>query len=336
MIPLHSLQYVQFNKGFNGLLINTPSNNNSIVVSTVFGVGSVHDNIYGAAHFLEHIILRGNNQFNSEELRKMNNKQLLNISAITSREITKFQCITNPLYWKRDITTIMSLLFQPSFNNKQIIKENTIINSERQYVKMDKTQQLFQKKHELLFGNNTPFGHEIIGSEYSQKQIQILELQRMYNKYYYSNNCCIGVLCPYQYQNQLINFINKNISQFYHKQDSKNQCFKYTHINQYKKPNIISKDGCCIATKGSFRNRLITDLINYKVSLNQESYHIPYYHYNLIISSSPLDLKNIQINSSLKENYLNKVKVIFNNNPILLLDYYLTFDKFHYIYLKKL
>ncbi|BFU18494.1 peptidase M16 family protein [Entamoeba histolytica HM-1:IMSS-B] len=334
MLPFHSLQYIQFNKGFNGFLINTPNNNNNIIISTAFGVGSVHDNIYGAAHFLEHIILRGNNQFNSEELRKMNNKQLLNISAITSREITKFQCITSPLYWKRDITTMMSLLFQPTFNNKQIIKENNIINSERQYVKMDKTQLLFQKKHELLFGNNTPFGHEIIGSEYSQKQIQFLELQTMYNKYYNSKNCCIGIICPYQYQTQLIKFINKNINQFYLKQYSKNQCFKSTHISQYKKPKIISKDNYCIVTKGSFRNRLITDLINYKVSLNQESYHIPYHYYNLIISSSPLNLKFLQINSSLKENYLNKVNEVFNTNPILLLDYYLMFElNFYYIHL---
>ncbi|KAL7712725.1 Uncharacterized protein QTN25_009557 [Entamoeba marina] len=149
----------------------------NILLSLQFGVGSAHDTFHGIAHFIEHLLLRGNKQYDVNSLKKLHSTFPVNLSGYTSREFTRYQSILSPQTIKRDIPLTLSLLTQPLFLFKTINREYDIIEKERVDSNLNSLQKFLQEKHEELFGKNSHLGHDILGSNQS---IHNISLQHLY------------------------------------------------------------------------------------------------------------------------------------------------------------
>lgn len=332
MIPKHTIQLIPIqSNGCNNQIVLLNQNNNynkqidSIVIKCLFGCGSVHEKKQGTAHYLEHLLLRGNKEYPKKKLIQMNYTSPLNISASTSRESTQFECYTNEKWWKRDIKTFLSLLFQPSFNslqmNHKMKNELKIIETERKTISFDKTQHFFQLHHENIFGKNSAFGHDILGSSKSLQQMKIHDLSSFYKQYYGLNTSCIGI---YTSNHKLNESILKEIEHI------KGNKIKSIHYNPHSK--IVhydikqmnkNVDDQVLITKGSYESRLITDVVGYQLNKYQQTYHLPYSKFNILLSHNPINKSFIHINVTTTSQYLSSAMKKFNEYPSSLLDFYM-------------
>ena len=302
----------------------------SVYCSLQFGCGSVHDSVSGIAHYLEHLLLRGNDEYEKKELVKMNKDNYININANTTREYTRYQSISSEKYYSRDVQLLLSLLTKPSFNKIIIKNELKNIINERNMIQLDRTQLFLQSKHEQLFGRNSLLGHDILGNVGIIPTIQ--NLNTFYQQHYCLKNLTGVISAP---SSSLLNKTCDMSEQHFQKQNlfipshskliSPNVSMNEgTRVMKYNKP-LVRRSQTCLTAKGSYRNRLLGDVVTFSINKKQPCYHIPYSSINSIVSNQRIYKSMITINTTMINDYLSLAQYYFKNDNQYSVDFYLKF-----------
>jgi len=164
-------------------------------------IGGLHEitNERGISHFIEHMVFKGTNSKNNEEL----NIELENLggeyNAYTDYTCTVFNTTTLNEELINSIELISDMVKNSVFKNEEIEKERGVILAEIRSSKDDIEDLTFQRVNEIGF-DKSPLKCDIIGKESIVKKLSRNQLQQYFKKYYIPNNTFITIVSAFDHE----------------------------------------------------------------------------------------------------------------------------------------
>lgn len=179
----------------NGLrLVASKTNSKVVAINVLFNVGSQNESKEqeGYAHFIEHLMFKGSNDYSAEELMDRFTFLGADYNAYTTRTVTRytFKCLKENF---EDCFKIYADMFKSAkFDAAEIDKEREVVIEEMKKCDDDPIEVLYRAVMNNYFGDN-PFAHDELGREEIIKNATREELLAFKNKFYRPENCLISV-----------------------------------------------------------------------------------------------------------------------------------------------
>ncbi|KAM0676209.1 hypothetical protein GVAV_000172 [Gurleya vavrai] len=278
-------------------MITNPTIDKSAMALSV-QVGSLHENIPGLAHFLEHMLFMGTEAFPDEnDFMQFLSQHNGSSNAYTCEEITNYFFDCDPKYFKKAALKFSHFFKTPLFNESSIEREINAVDSEFKMAKnndgwrIQRMMNLFSVFEEFTIGNDETL--RIKGIRDS--------VINFYKKTYFSSKMVL--VCFHNNENIKDFIINefeniKNSDEKIDKDNLKDELKNNKNILEYFNPNEKN--------------------IKYDVNLFKESLFKPEYVNKVNYVQSLQDTKNLVIYIEIPKEYL-----IFENNNIGFLKYIL-------------
>lgn len=163
-------------------------------VSIMFFVGSQNENVKeeGYAHFIEHMIFKSSEHFETEQA--MDKLALLgaDYNAYTSKTVTRFvfKCLKEN--FKETFELYSDLIIRPKFRQDELDKEREVIIEEMKKCQDDPVEVMYETAV-ANFYNGLSYAHDALGREENILGVSREELLEFKNRFYKANNCIISV-----------------------------------------------------------------------------------------------------------------------------------------------
>lgn len=180
----------------NGLRLVTIKRDTSIAsVQAGVKVGSLYENDKekGISHFIEHVLFKGTELFNNEELNSLLEERGGEYNAYTDYNCTVLSMTALMEEIQECIKLMSQMLISPTFLEKELEKERGVILAELRTSKDDLEDLSFRKVNEAAF-DKSPLKYDTIGEERTVKSFKRRQIVEFYKKYYVPNNCCITLV----------------------------------------------------------------------------------------------------------------------------------------------
>jgi predicted Zn-dependent peptidase len=180
-------------------------------------IGPIYEEIgeKGISHFIEHMLFKGTNNRNNEELNDSLEQLGGEYNAYTDYTSTVFSITALEEELESGISLLSDMLVNSTFPNEEIEKERGVILAEIRTSKDDIEDLSFRKINEFAFKKNA-LKHEIIGEEKTVLGFCREQLKNFYGQYYVPNNCFITVVSSMDH-NDVENMVNQYFSNWIRK-----------------------------------------------------------------------------------------------------------------------
>ena len=189
---------LKVNKLSNGLhynISNIPEYNKvCICLSIKTGSNSESNNLFGMAHFLEHMLFKGTYKFSNQSslTKKVEDKQG-KINGYTTNIITQYYISIPSKNAHVALKTIIKMLMNSILMCRDIELEKRVVNNEKNKRNDNINTFLFKSAVSFHFGENTPYGHFVNGKKSKVDSFTRGHLLAFLNYYYIPENIHIGV-----------------------------------------------------------------------------------------------------------------------------------------------
>lgn len=187
------MEIKQYENGLR-LVVNTSKNKDIVSFKVFVKAGSMDEdeNNLGTAHFLEHMFFKSTKKHTAKELLTRFDFFGANQNAYTSNTKTcyYFQSLSENL--KNCIELYSEMFFNRDYNKEEIENEKNVIIEELKRDEDIPSSKCIRLAVNSLF-NETPYQHDIIGTEESVRKISKQKLVDFKNKYYNAKNIVISV-----------------------------------------------------------------------------------------------------------------------------------------------
>ncbi len=195
MLNVSKLQTRRLSSGL-GLVVYPIRSTKFIEIALGIGVGTRYEpeHLAGIAHFVEHILFRGCEKFQTSfELNRTFDSISDGLNAFTHKEYTVYQTRVFHDALKPAIEAIASVVGEPLFKDvdieRGIILEELLEDLDEQ----GRQASLENIARKLTFGNHS-LGRNVLGTKSSLKRIQLEDLKYFHSQFYQPNNMVL-VLC---------------------------------------------------------------------------------------------------------------------------------------------
>lgn len=174
----------------NGIRVTTiPVLSDLTTVGVWVKSGSIYENRAnnGVAHFLEHIIYRGNSKYPQLQLERATDQRGINLRAATSRTTTSFIGMAEQSQVGAAIDMLAQLVYNPNINDEVVNSEKQTILQEEFEVSHDFNEVLWDKLHEISF-SGCSVGMPILGTSKTIKDMTAKMVQEHYDKFFTPEN----------------------------------------------------------------------------------------------------------------------------------------------------
>lgn len=189
----------------NGLEVLTVKKDTQIAsVNVGIRVGSLDEKLEekGIAHFIEHMLFKGTDNRNYEEIN--DSLELLGgeYNAYTDYAATVYtiSCLAEEI--KNGVEILGDMIINSSFRDEEIEKERGVILAEIRTSKDDVEDLSFKKINDEAFVKS-PLKYDVAGLEENVKCYNKDELKKFYNKYYVPNNAVITIVSSFDHEEAL-------------------------------------------------------------------------------------------------------------------------------------
>lgn len=181
-------------------------------------IGSIYEDEThkGISHFIEHMLFKGTETMNNEELNCYLEQLGGEYNAYTGYNCTVYSITALMEETEEALRIMSSMIIHPTFPMDEIEKERGVILSEINTGKDDLENISFININEFAF-KKSPLKFDTLGTEATVKSFTGQQLIDYYNKYYIPNNCCISIVSPLEHE-QVLNLVNKYFSKWDKKQ----------------------------------------------------------------------------------------------------------------------
>lgn len=181
------------NNGLNIITVKKDTQISSLHFGVKIGAMYEKDDEKGISHFIEHMIFKGTNSMNNEELN--DSLELLGgeYNAYTDYGCTVYSITSLEEEIFNGIDLIGDMIMNSSFPEEEIEKERGVILSEIKSSKDDTEDFSFKKAYEKAF-YKSPLRYDISGTEENVKKFAKKDLMEFYKKYYVPNNSYIVIV----------------------------------------------------------------------------------------------------------------------------------------------
>lgn len=180
----------------NGLkLVTIKKDTNIASIQAGIKVGSLYEKEMekGISHFIEHMLFKGTELQNNEELNRSLEERGGEYNAYTDYNCTVYS-MTALIEETEECMKLMSeMLMRSTFQEDELEKERGVILSEIRTSKDDLEDLSFRRVNEAAFDKG-PLKYDTIGEEKTVKSFTKKQIVEFYRKYYVPNNCIITVV----------------------------------------------------------------------------------------------------------------------------------------------
>ena len=171
--------------------VSSPVSHAGVIVNT--GTRDEHDDEAGIAHFIEHVIFKGTHKRNTYQVLSYLENVGGDINAYTTKEETFFYASILNEYFPRCVELLADIIFNSSFNHKDIETEKEVVKEEIKSYKDTPSELIFDEFENLVFHNH-PLGTNILGTPQSIKKINEKKINSFVNRTYNTDNMVIAVV----------------------------------------------------------------------------------------------------------------------------------------------
>ena len=196
----------------NGLKLITIKRDTEIAaIHAGIKVGSLYEgeNEKGISHFIEHMLFKGTENMNNEELNSCLENLGGEYNAYTDYNCTVFSITALVEEMENSIKLISDMLINSNFPEDELEKERNVILAEIRTSKDDVEDYSFDRINMEAF-EKSPLRYGTIGEENSVKSFTREQICDFYCKYYVPNNCYISVVSSYEHE-----YVKKLIEKYY-------------------------------------------------------------------------------------------------------------------------
>lgn len=167
----------------------------SVSVGVFVKIGSKHEqkSNYGIAHFTEHMMFKGTKKRSAQQIARDMDALGANSNAYTSKELTCYyiHCLDDNV--DECVEVLSDIMLNSVFPDAEIERERNVI-LEEIAMDQDSPDDLSQTLCAAAYwGEDTPFGHEILGSEKNVKTFTRDDILAFVQKYYTCENIVISI-----------------------------------------------------------------------------------------------------------------------------------------------
>lgn len=193
----------------NGLEILTIKKDTQITsINLGVKVGSIYESLEekGISHFIEHMLFKGTNKRNNEELNDELEALGGEYNAYTDYNSTVYtiSCLSEEL--ENACILLGDMITSSNFPEEEIERERGVILAEMRTSKDDIEDLSFKRVNEVAF-NSSPLRYDVTGLEEVVKGFKRDDIKRFYNKYYTPKNSLITMVSSMEHEEakELIN-----------------------------------------------------------------------------------------------------------------------------------
>lgn len=156
-----------------------------VTVRAIVNAGSIHDEVPGTAHFLEHMFFKGSQRRRGQELNRFI-ATIGSANAETDRRKTIFYIDTTGPELLPAFDTLCEVLFLPAFDPEELENERTVILQEWQHAQDEPFHYFYQEANKQLFTG--ALGQPVIGDSESIKKMRVDDLCAFRDEHYNLRN----------------------------------------------------------------------------------------------------------------------------------------------------
>tara|TARA_B100000945_G_scaffold242674_1_gene198882 strand:+ start:1141 stop:2403 length:1263 start_codon:yes stop_codon:yes gene_type:complete len=146
----------------------------------------------GTAHFLEHMIFKGNNKILPGEFDQKI-ESLGGISnASTGYDDAHYYVLIPPTNFKESLALLTNIVLSPSININEFNKEKNVVIDEIKQQNDQPEEKLFNFFLKRVWGNHN-YAKSILGTEKSVKSLEIFDLENFHRNHYVKEKICIAI-----------------------------------------------------------------------------------------------------------------------------------------------
>ncbi|MEO2506879.1 pitrilysin family protein [Clostridium paraputrificum] len=193
----------------NGLEILTIKKDTQIAsINLGVKVGAIYESLEekGISHFIEHMLFKGTNKRNNEELNDELEALGGEYNAYTDYNSTVYtiSCLSEEL--ENACILLGDMITSSNFPEEEIERERGVILAEMRTSKDDIEDLSFKRVNEVAF-NSSPLRYDVTGLEEVVKGLKRDDIKRFYNKYYTPKNSLITMVSSMEHEDakELIN-----------------------------------------------------------------------------------------------------------------------------------
>ena len=186
----------------NGLEILTIKKDTQIAsINLGVKVGSIYESLEekGISHFIEHMLFKGTNKRNNEELNDELEALGGEYNAYTDYNSTVYtiSCLSEEL--ENACILLGDMITSSNFPEEEIERERGVILAEMRTSKDDIEDLSFKRVNEVAF-NSSPLRYDVTGLEEVVKGLKRDDIKRFYNKYYTPKNSLITMVSSMEHE----------------------------------------------------------------------------------------------------------------------------------------
>lgn len=175
-------------------------------------IGSIYENENqkGISHFIEHMIFKGTETMNNEELNSALEQLGGEYNAYTGYNCTVFSITSLYEEIEESLSIMSSMLMKPTFPSDELEKERGVILAEISTEKDDIENLSFININEFAF-EKSALKYDTLGTEATVNSFTREQLIKYYSENYIPNNCCISIVSPLEHE-QVLKLVKKYFS----------------------------------------------------------------------------------------------------------------------------
>ena len=186
----------------NGLEILTIKKDTQIAsINLGVKVGAIYESLEekGISHFIEHMLFKGTNKRNNEELNDELESLGGEYNAYTDYNSTVYtiSCLSEEL--ENACILLGDMITSSNFPEEEIERERGVILAEMRTSKDDIEDLSFKRVDEVAF-NSSPLRYDVTGLEEVVKGLKRDDIKRFYNKYYTPKNSLITMVSSMEHE----------------------------------------------------------------------------------------------------------------------------------------
>ncbi len=146
----------------------------------------------GTAHFLEHMIFKGNNRIMPGEFDYVIESLGGFSNASTGYDDVHYHVLVPPHNFKESLALLTNIVFSPSFDEREFKKEKGVVIDEIKQQNDQPDERLFNYFLKRVWQNNY-YSKPILGEENDIKFLEINDLKEFHNQNYFKENVSIAI-----------------------------------------------------------------------------------------------------------------------------------------------
>ncbi len=165
-------------------------------VMTQAGARDEQPNLFGAAHFIEHMLFKGTQKRKSYHINSRLDDVGGELNAYTTKEQTFLYAVVLKEHTTRAAELLSDMLLNATFPEKEMEKEREVILDEIRSCKDDPSDEMMEWGDEVRFANH-PLAHPILGTVDTVKGMQRQQLLDFRKKHYVASQMVVTLIGPF-------------------------------------------------------------------------------------------------------------------------------------------